>query len=147
MKVTLTRGWRMPYPSVTRPTAGSNDGRFSGWRDDANQVPGGVTRQARVAVERDAVAHLRQDRRVADGQDEAGVGGAAQQAVELLDLAALALPSHPEAFLLVPLARAMEQEEAIRAAVAMFGVQRGDAVGRRRENLRVARQHFRAPRP
>ena len=42
--------------------------------DDANQLPGGVARQSRVAVERDAVTHLRQDRRVADAQDEAGVG-------------------------------------------------------------------------
>ncbi len=29
--VTLTRGWRMPYPSVTRPTDGSKTGLFSGW--------------------------------------------------------------------------------------------------------------------
>src|SRR4029079_13090148 len=89
-----------------------------------------------------AVANLRQTRGIADGRDEAGVGGAAQQPVELLDLAALALPSHPQAFALVPLAQAREEEEAVRVPVAVFGVQRGDAVGCRGENLRVARQRL-----
>ena len=54
---------------------------------------------------------------IADRHGEARVGGAAQQAVELLDLAALALPSHPQPFALVPLPQAMEQEEPVRAAV------------------------------
>ena len=35
-------------------------------RDDADQLPRRIARQARVAVERDAVAHLRQDREIAD---------------------------------------------------------------------------------
>src|SRR5262245_33248774 len=72
-------------------------------RDDTDQIPGRVARQPRVAVERDAVADLRQDAQLAHGDDEAGVGCAAQQAVELLDLPALAFPSHPQLFARVPL--------------------------------------------
>ena len=74
----------------------------------------------------------RQHRQVADRDGEARVGGAAQQPVELLDLAALALPSHPQAFALVPLAEPMEQEEAVGAAVGVLGVERGDARARPR---------------
>ena len=51
---------------------------------------------------------------VADLHGEAGVRRAAQQAVELLDLAALALPAHPDSLALVPPPVAMEEEEAIR---------------------------------
>ena len=77
---------------------------------------GGVARQARVGVERDAVADRRQHVQLADLGREARVGRAAQQAVELLDLAALALPAHPRVLAGVPLPVAMEQEEAIRIA-------------------------------
>ena len=38
----------------------------------------------------------------ADLRREAGVGGAAQQAIEFFELAALALPSHPHLLALVP---------------------------------------------
>src|SRR5204862_2477774 len=111
--------------------------------DDADQLPRGIARQARVAVERDAVADLRQNVRVADRQHEARVRGAAKQPVELFDLSALALPPHPQAFLLVPLTRAMEQEEPVWTAVAVPRVERADGLGRGGENLIVVRQRFR----
>ena len=111
-------------------------------RDDADQLPRRITRQARVAVERDAVAHLRQDRHVADMEPEAGVGGPAQQAVELLDLSPLALPSHPQAFLRVPLPRAVEQEELIGALGAVLGVERFDAGARRGQDLGIVRHRL-----
>src|SRR4051812_18411918 len=112
-----------------------------GMADDADEDARRVTRQPGVAVERDAIPDLRQNRPVADRQDETGIGRAAEEPVELLDLAALALPSHPEALAFVPLAQAMEQEEAIRIAVTVLRVEGGDAVGRGSENLRVAREH------
>src|SRR4029079_10634389 len=56
------------------------------------------------------------------------------------DLSALALPSHPETFLRVPLTCAMEQEETVGAgAVVMFHVERLDALGSGREDLGVVR--------
>ena len=81
----------------------------------------------------------RQDRQVADRYGEARVGGAAQQPVELLDLAALALPPHPQPFAGVPLPQAMEQEEAVGAVGGVPGVERGDAGASRLEDLGVLR--------
>src|SRR5678815_4168922 len=95
-------------------------------RDDPEQLTCRVPRQPCVAVERDAVAHRRQDADVADIGVEAGFGGAAQQAVELLDLAALALPPHPEAFPRVPLAGPVEEDEPAAAGVAVLPVERLD---------------------
>src|SRR5215208_6867735 len=112
-------------------------------RDDANQLAGDVARQTRVAVERDAVAHLRQNREVADLHGEAGVGGATQQTVELFDLAAFPFPAHPEAFLRVPLAEPMEEQKAAGAFFRVLGVQRADARARRGEDLGILRQRLR----
>ena len=66
--------------------------------EDADQRAHRLARQAGVGVEREAVAHVGQHPHVADLDRVAGVAGAAQTAVELLDLAALALPAHPDAF-------------------------------------------------
>ena len=111
--------------------------------DDADQLPRRIAGQAGVAVERDAVPHARQHGHVADVQDEAGVGRAPQQTVELLDLPALALPPHPQPFALVPLPRAMEEEEARRRVRGVLHVERLDAASRGREDLAVAGQRFR----
>ena len=108
-------------------------------RGDADQRARGIARQRRVAVERDAVAHRRQDGRVPDVHDEARVLGAAQQAIELVDLAALALPAHPQAFLRVPLSAAVAQEETIARGVVMFRVERADALARRLQDRGVLR--------
>ena len=110
--------------------------------NDADQLPRDVARQPRVAVERDAVPDGRQDRHVADVDDEAGVGGAAQQAVELLDLAPLALPPHPEPFLLVPLPRPMAQEETVGPSAGMLRVERFDPAPGGGQDLLVARQRL-----
>ena len=106
---------------------------------DADQGLGGVARQLRVGVERDAVPHVGQNRQVASGVSKSGVAGAAKQAVELLDLPALALPSHPHPFLLVPLAIAMEQVEAAAAVAGVAMVQGVDARSRGGQNVGVVR--------
>ena len=112
-------------------------------RDDADQLARGVARQPRVAVERDAVAHLRQDRQVADVHGEAGVGGAAQQAVELLDLAALALPSHPQPFAARSTgAVRWKRKKRSAPSVGVLRVERGDAGARGRQDLGVVRQRL-----
>ncbi len=83
-------------------------------RDDADELLGDIARQAGVRVERDAIAHRRENVQFADLYAEARVEGAPEQPVEFLDLSALALPPHPDVFLGVPAPRAMKQEEAIR---------------------------------
>src|SRR5262245_25802992 len=110
--------------------------------DYSNQLPGGVSRQSRVAVQRDAIANGSEDGCVAHPQHEAGVSGPSKQSIELFDLAAFALPAHPEMFLFIPLASAIEKEETIGTAVGMFGVERADTLGRRRQNVGVERQHL-----
>ena len=117
-------------------------GRFSGCVMMPISCRAASRGSARVGVERDAVADVGQDREVADLDGEARVGGAAQQAVELLDLAALALPPHPPPLGRVPLTQAMEQEEAVGTAVAVLVVERLDAGARGLENLGVARQRL-----
>src|SRR4029079_7804080 len=87
-------------------------------RDDADQLPRRVTRQPGVGVEGDAVAYVGQDRSIAHRQHEAGVGGATEQPVEFLDFSALALPSHPQAFALVPLAVEMIHNKTLSTALA-----------------------------
>ena len=95
-------------------------------RERAGERARGVARQAGVRVERDHVAHGGE---ALDGADHGREqpGRAAQRGVELLELAALALPAHPGALALVPLARAMEQVEAAVAGVLRF--ERGDRRG------------------
>src|SRR5581483_2912171 len=95
-------------------------------------------RQPCVAVQRDAIADLGKDGHVADRHDEARIGGTAQQAIEFFDLPALAFPSHPEAFAFVPLAQTMKEEEPIRGAVSVLGVEGSNPRARRLENLLVA---------
>ena len=101
--------------------------------------------EPRVGVERDHVANAgrRRRRAVAPGE-EARVGRAAQQAVQLVQLSALPLPAHPQALALVPAASAVEEQEAV-AAVGRRTVQRvqaRDPRGRRGEDRLVVRQRL-----
>ncbi len=64
--------------------------------DDADQLLRGVAGQAGVGVEGEAVAHAGKDLDVAHLHGEARVRGPAQHRVPLLELAALALPAHPD---------------------------------------------------
>src|SRR6185437_13497382 len=74
---------------------------------------GGTARHAGIGVEGEdkTNARRRRGRTLARGQ-ERGIGCAAQQAVELVQLAALAFPSHPAALARVPDAAAVEEQEA-----------------------------------
>ena len=108
-------------------------------RDDADQFFGGVARQAGVAIQGEAIPDARQDAQVADLDPEAGVGRAAQQPVELLDLAPLALPADPRTLPRVPPPRAMKQVEAIGPSITVAGVEGVDAGACGGENVPVLR--------
>ncbi|TMQ68583.1 MAG: hypothetical protein E6K81_16510, partial [Candidatus Eisenbacteria bacterium] len=94
--------------------------------DHADQLTRRIARQAGIAVEREAVADARQDGRIAPPYGEARVGGAPQQPVELLDLAAFALPTHPHPLAAIPTAGAVEQVEAVRGPGRVTRVERID---------------------
>ena len=68
---------------------------IQGMRDGADEAAGAVGRQLRVGVERDNVPTPRDHTDVADLHVKRRVVMAQHQPVELFDLAALALPSHP----------------------------------------------------
>ncbi len=110
----VTRGWSTAWPSTTRPLPRIEAGTVQRVRHLPDQPLHDVARQPRVGVERDHVANAGGNQRggIAVG-DEARVGGAAQQAVQLVQLAALALPADPLAFALVPEPAPVQQQEAI----------------------------------
>ena len=99
-----------------------------------------VAWQARVGVEGDDKADIG-GQRARGAVDERRVAGTAQQAIELMELAALALPSHPDALRFVPDAAPMQQQEAIGpGGVGIAGVEAGDAGGGHRHQVVVARE-------
>ncbi len=117
----------------------------------ADELPRRVAGQLRVGVERDDVAHAPQHRRVADDQREAIAGSralvAAQQGVQVRELAALALVAHPHPLARVPAPRAVEQKEAIGARRVhrrggVFSVQRLDLLARVAQQGLVAGQRL-----
>ena len=95
----------------------------------ADQPADRLARHARVRIERDDVADSARNRgRLAVNGYEAGVVGTAEQPVELLELAALALPAHPLLLGGVPLPAAMEKQEAVAGdAASVAPVETGDA--------------------
>ena len=99
-----------------------------------------VPRQPGVGVERDAVADRRQQIQRADLHGEARVRRAAQQAVEFLDLSALALPAHPRLLAGVPAPLTMEEKEAVPVRSTQPIVQGLDPRTRRLDHRGVARQ-------
>ena len=74
-----------------------------------HEANGGASRQARVRVEGDHVSD--RHRHVQPGPHERRAVVPQEQLVELLELATLALPSHPLALAGIPDAAAVEQEE------------------------------------
>ncbi len=120
-------------------------------RHRRHELRRGVARQLRVGVERDDVAHVAEHAGVADDVREAlarpGAGAAAQQRVEVAELAALPLLAHPHPVDGVPAPRPVEQEEGrsglvVAVVVALrrvLRVERRDARGGVRHQFVVAR--------
>src|ERR1700722_17294384 len=104
-------------------------------RHFADQPANRVARQLGIGIQRDDIADARRSKgqRLAD-PDEIRIGCAAQEAVQLVELAPLALPADPAGLTLVPYPPAMEQQEPRsprRRAVALIKARH--ALGCRRE--------------
>ena len=110
-----------------------------GMRDDADEGARRLARQAGVGVQGDAVPHAGQQIQLSHHEVEARVGRAAQQAIELLELAAFALPAHERTFARIPQPGAVQEEEPPAGGRRMTGVERFDPRGRRSDDRRVAR--------
>ena len=110
----------------------------------ADQPLGGSARQAGIGVEGDHIADPgRHDSGLSADCEEGRVDRPAEQAIQLVKFSALAFPSHPLSFRLVPPSPAMEQEKSLPiqcAAVAL--VEARDRGGGRAEKLVVAWRIF-----
>ncbi len=120
----------------------------------ADELPRRIARKLRIRVQGDDVLHVGQDSSVADDERKAAVGNsassialaAAQQRVQVRQLAALALVTHPDPFLRVPPPRAMEEEEIVAPgfalSIAIFLVQLFDPRLRQPYQRPVLRERF-----
>ncbi len=109
------------HPAFCRVVAGTVQRMLHG----ADQLPRRIARQLRVRVQGDHIPHVTQGRRVTDHERKAVLGaapaGAAQQGVQVRQLAALALVTHPAAFPRIPPSRTVEQEEPVAARLIAVG--------------------------
>ena len=80
-------------------------------RHGGDELARGFARQLGIGIQGDDVFDRCQRRDLAHHQRECAVGAAAHQAVQVGQLAALALVPHPGVFLRVPAARTMQQQE------------------------------------
>ena len=124
---------------MTRPSRAVEERPVQRVGDDADELPRRIARQAGVGVEGDAVAHAGEDAGVTRLDGEARVRRPAQQPVELLELAALALPAHPDAFARVPLPDPVEEVEAVVPALRVARVEGLDSGTRGGQDGRVVR--------
>ncbi len=102
------------------------DRPVEGVREQAHQAVGAPHRQLGVAVEGDHEAGLLQALGVADVHRVAGLGVSAEQAVELLQLAPLALPAHVTLLGRVPPRRPVEEVKGAPAGLPVPGVEGDD---------------------
>ena len=106
-------------------------------RHRADEFAGGIARQTGIGVQREDVSDRGEDRQIADDLGERFARTAAQQRVELLQLAAFAFVAHPEALVRIPDTRPVEQMEDGHALGAVPRIQGLDAVARQAQQVRV----------
>ena len=112
-------------------------------RERPDQALGGAHRELGVAIERDHESNPDEPLRVADMTRVAGLEVPAEQAVQLVELAALALPSHEPLLLRIPPRLAVQQVKGPRALRAMSGIEALDLSCRMIEQRRVRRERLR----
>ena len=77
----------------------------------ADKLPRRVARQLGVGIQRDDVSHLREDRCSTDDERKTVRMTAAQERVQVVELASLAFMAHPDPRLRIPASRAVKQVE------------------------------------
>ena len=111
-------------------------------RHGADELARGVARQLRISVQGDDVLDLGEHLDAAHDLHKPRAACAAQQTVELGQLAALALVTHPHLVGRIPAARPVQQKETVGLRVGVAGVERVDALGGLLQQRRVGLQHF-----
>ena len=95
------------------PFRGIVAGAIQRVRHGADEFARRIARQLRIGVQRYHVFNGREDRAIPDDERKAVPGATAQQRIQVGELAALALVTHPQPVLGVPAPRAMEEEEEV----------------------------------
>src|SRR2546423_4846220 len=108
-------------------------------RNRSYEQLGRVARQHGVGVQVDDVLNELEPARITDDRAERITCTAAEKPVELCELPAFSLPSHPDVLLGIPKSRPMEQKKDILAGVPVLRVQALDTRGGGGENLVVSR--------
>ncbi len=130
----------VPAPDDARRMVGRSIQRM---RQGSDQLVGAVHGQLGVGVQRDHMLDARQHAEISDDLAEAldriaGFVLAAQGAIEIRELSALALVAHPHAFARIPAPRPVEQEEdACSVAGGMLLVEGFDRGARVRDQCRI----------
>ena len=137
-----SHAWLQDRVALDHALAGEVEARvIQGVSHLADQPARGVVGNARVRVERNDVADARGNfGRTGSARDERRVGGASEKPIQLVQLAALALPADPLALRLVPDTAPVEQQEALAVGhrpVAL--VQSRNAVARFTEQFVIVR--------
>ncbi|MCY7308940.1 MAG: hypothetical protein LH632_22985, partial [Rhodoferax sp.] len=97
--------------------------------------------QLGVGVERDDIFHGGKNRGFANDPRK-GIRATAQQCVQVCQLAALTLITHPRGLAGIPLPRPMKQEELVRAGASVLFVQCRDTLCRKLCEFLVCRQYL-----
>ena len=121
-------GLQNPVAPNHPPALGVILGPIERMGEGPDQVGRGVGRQNGVRVERNHIAKVPERRQVPHDDRERGFGPAPDEPVELGQLAAFPLPSHPAVLLRIPAPRPMEEIEGIAGVGGVPGVERPDAV-------------------
>ena len=114
-------------------------------RHRTNKSPDRADWQSGIGIERDDVADItRHGRRGTRHGEECRVRHATKQPVELMELAALALPPHPHSLARIPASCTMIEQKAITAVGggAVSRIQPRNAFARRRQQLHIRRHVF-----
>ena len=106
-------------------------------RHRADEFAGGIARQRGIGVQREDVLDRGEDRQVADDLGERFARTAAEQRVELFELAPLALVAHPEMFVRIPHARPVKEMKDRYTCGVVPGIQRLDAFAHQPQQFRV----------
>ena len=97
-------------------------------RQGRNQASGGATGNSSICVHGDHISDPGQHFQLSDLDPIGGILASTEQAIELDQLASLALPPHPAILSWVPLAVAMEEIERPAASPSVLSIQGHDAV-------------------
>src|SRR5688572_11278253 len=97
-------------------------------RHRSRQLPGGVSGELSIRVERNDIPDVRQQGKVPRDAGKALGTAAAQAAIQICELASFTFVAHPHPFSFVPKAGSVKKVEDTRPVISIFLVESRDAL-------------------